>query len=184
MARKKLELNTACKATFKDGHTEEFDSIEEASEKTGLTVASIKIRCNKPGSGGKDNTTFEWKDDYTARYYRAKKSKSKGSNFEYQIIKELTNLGYSGLKTSRGESKNLDNAKIDVADTENQLSCYIQCKATANTPNIEKITSECPYKDKPLVVFWKKQNSDSKEHEYVLVPKKYFYTLLINNDLK
>ena len=67
MAKRQKELNTSCRATFKDGHTEEFSSIEEASEKTGLSIASIKIRCNKKGCERKDKTTFEWLDDHTRR---------------------------------------------------------------------------------------------------------------------
>ena len=34
-------MNTSCRATFKDGTTKDFASIEEASQETGLTVASI-----------------------------------------------------------------------------------------------------------------------------------------------
>ena len=79
---KKQVLNTSCEATFKDGHKEQFESIEEASEKTGLTVASIKIRCNKVGCIGKDKTAFVWLDDHTRRSYQAKKSRNKGSEFE------------------------------------------------------------------------------------------------------
>lgn len=52
--------------------------MEKASQETGVSIAAIKIRCNKPGGSGKDGIKFEWLDDYTARYYRAKKSKSKG----------------------------------------------------------------------------------------------------------
>lgn len=77
--KQKKDLNTACRATFKDGSTKDFNSIEEASNETGLSIASIKIRCNKPGTGGKDKTTFIWLDDYTSKYYRAKKSKNKGN---------------------------------------------------------------------------------------------------------
>lgn len=113
----------------------------------------------------------------------AKKNKHKGSGFEYEIIKTLTALGYKGLKTSRGESKTLDNNKIDIADLNNSLSCYIQAKATSNTPNIEEITKACPLKDKPLVVYWNKQNSEEKNHRYVLVPMEYFNKLLANYDL-
>lgn len=87
-------------------------------------------------------------------------------------------MGYKGLKTSRSQSKNLDDAKVDIAETEDHLSCYIQCKATANTPNIESITNECPLTDRPLVVFWKKQKSESRNKEFVLMPKSYFYQLL------
>ena len=40
-------------------------------------------------------------------------SKRKGNNFELKIIKELALFGYDKLKSSRSESKNLDNDKID-----------------------------------------------------------------------
>lgn len=183
MARKKPDLNTACRITYKSGSIKEYDSIESAAQECGLSVASIKIRCNK-NTVPKDGIKCEWLDQYTKRYFMALKNKSKGSSFEYEVIKDLTALGFTGLKTSRGESKTLDNSKVDVADTNNVLSCYIQCKATANTPNIEKITEECPLKDKPLVVYWKKQNASSKEHEYVLVPMNYFNNLLKDSLLK
>ena len=64
-------MNTSCKATFKNGPSKEFSSIEEASKETGLSVASIKIRCNKPGTGGKDKTTFELK------WYETREKKKK-----------------------------------------------------------------------------------------------------------
>ena len=77
--RTQTELDTSVRATFKDGTSKDFTSIEEASIGTGISVAAIKIRCNKPGTGGKDKTTFEWLNDTTARHYRAKKSKNKGA---------------------------------------------------------------------------------------------------------
>ena len=55
----KKELITACRATFKNGNIKEYNTIEEASEDTGLSIASIKIRCNKKGCKGKDGTLFE-----------------------------------------------------------------------------------------------------------------------------
>ena len=42
----KKELITACRATFKNGNTKEYNTIEEASEDKGLSIAYIKIRCN------------------------------------------------------------------------------------------------------------------------------------------
>ena len=171
-------LNTSCTATFKDGHCEVYSSIEEASEKTGLSIASIKIRCNKPGSGGKDKTTFVWNDDFTRRHFQAKKSKNKGYKYELDVIKELTDLGYKGLVSSRSQNRNLDNAKIDIAETYDHLSCYVQCKATANIPNITKINAEVGYTDRPLAIFWKKQNVATGLKEFVIIPKTYFYSLL------
>lgn len=177
-------MNTSVTATFKDGTEQTFNTIEEAAENTGLTITSIKSRANKPGSGSKskDGITFKWADEHTRRSKNAIKSRRKGHKYELDIIHELTDLGFKGLKSSRSESRNLDNAKIDIAETEDHLSCYIQCKATANTPNIEKISEECGYKDRPLAIFWKKQKSDNTRcPEYVCVPKNYFYKLLQND---
>lgn len=177
--KKSQNLNTAVKVTFKDGTIQEYPSLEEASNATGLSESAIKIRCNRSRQGGsnkKDKITCMWIDDHTFRSYQAKKSKQKGSGFEYKIIKELTELGFEGLQTSRGESKNLDNKKIDVYDSNNVLDFYIQCKHTANTPSIVKINEEVGLKDKPLAIFWKPATEINKE--FVIIPKDYFYKLI------
>lgn len=172
-------MNTAVKVTFKNGTSKEYSSIEEASQDTGLSITSIKVRCNKFREGSsnkKDKIHCMWIDSHTFRHYSAKRSKSKGNKFELDIIKELTSLGYTGLKTSRSESRTLDNAKIDVTDTENVLDFYIQAKHTANTPSITKLNKEVGLKDKPLAIFWKVANV--QDEEYVIVPKNYFYKLI------
>ena len=164
----------------KDNKENIYPNLESASEATGLSISAIKIRCNKSrqGSIGKDKIGCKWVNDTTFRHFQAKKNKSKGSSFELFIIKELTELGYKGLVSSRSQSKNLDNAKIDIAETEDKLPFYCQCKATANTPNIESIESGCTYKDRPLVVFWRKQRQGSISKDYVLMPKQLLYDLL------
>ena len=70
----KKQTNTSVIATYKDKSTETFQTIEEASEKTGLPVNSIKSRANKPGSGAKskDGMTFEWADPAVKRSKQAK----------------------------------------------------------------------------------------------------------------
>lgn len=171
-------LNLACQITDKDGNLKKYKSLEEASNDTGLSVAAIKIRCNKPTCKAKDGFKCEWVDIHTRRHFQARKSKTKGGNWELQVIKELTDLGYKGLKSSRSENRNLDNAKIDIAETEDKLPMYIQCKNSQATPNIEKISKECPKKDRPLVIMWKKQLAETKQHDYVMMPKDFFYTLL------
>lgn len=170
--------------TYPNGKEETYSTLEEAANASGLSEASIKIRCNKSRQGSmnkKDKISCRWVDDSTFRHYSAKKSKSKGSSWELQVIKELSELGYKGLVSSRSQSKNLDNAKIDIAETEDHLPFYCQCKATANTPNIESIESECPYKDRPLIIFWKKQKQGSISKDYILMPKQLLYDLLKNN---
>lgn len=178
----KKQLNTKVTAYYKNGSSEIFETIELAAESTGLTVNSIKSRANKPGSGAKskDGITFEWADPAVKRSLMAKKNRRKGQKYELDIIHQLTELGFKGLKSSRSESRNLDNAKIDIAETEDILSCYIQCKATMNTPNIDSIIESCSLKDRPLVIFWKKQKNEGKQNEYVFIPKDYFYKLLVN----
>lgn len=111
--------------------------------------------------------------------------KKKGNNFELKVIKELSSLGFDGLKSSRSESRSLDNDKIDIfqdRDAENQLPFYVQCKITKNTPNIEEIIKECPRKDKPLVIVWNKQiNKEvnmASAGEFVMLEKSFFYELI------
>jgi hypothetical protein len=128
----------------------------------------------------KDKIHCKWIDDTTFRSYQAKKSRNKGNKFELDVIKELTELGYKGLVSSRSQNRNLDNSKVDIAETTDKLPFYIQCKATLNTPNIETISEECPLKDKPLVIFWRKQKVNSESSDYVILPKEVLYNLLKN----
>ena len=175
-----MELNTSCRATFKDGTTQEFNSIEEASEKTGLSIASIKIRCNKPGASGKDKTTFEWLDTFTKRHYQAKKSKNKGSAFETEVINRLKEIGYTGCVRAAGESKKADNNKIDIVDTDRKLPVNIQCKNTQNLPNYFTIRDACSDKSKPFVMAWKKAAEGGRVSPgtVFIIPDTLFYELL------
>ena len=109
-------------------------------------------------------------------------SRNKGSRYELKIIKELTELGYKGLKSSRSESRNLDADKIDIAETEDKLPCYVQCKCTKVTPDVITNINNCPRKDRPMAIFWNKQvdkaNSIGSAGEYVIITKDYFYNLI------
>lgn len=176
---KQKNLNTSVKITDRLNHTEVYPTIEEASEKCGLSVQAIKIRANK-NSIPKDGIRCEWVDPHTKKSFKASQSKRKGNAYELKIIHELTDLGYEGLVSSRSESKRLDDAKIDIADTLGVLDFYAQCKRTKNTPNIETITEACLYKDKPLIIFWSKESDKQQNNEYILMPKNYFYKLLKN----
>lgn len=173
-------MNTACRATFKDGHVQEFSSIEEASEKTGLTIASIKIRCNRKGSGGKDKTLFEWLDEHTKRHYQAKKSKNKGANFESEIVNSLREIGFEGCVRAAGESKKVDNNKIDIIDTKGELPVNIQAKYTQNLPNYFTIRDACTDKTKPFCLLWKKvaEEGSISKGSVAVIPLDFFYELL------
>ena len=47
----------------------------------------------------------------------------------------------------------MDDAKIDLIDTNGELPFYPQIKATQSIPSYFKIRKECPLKDKPFVIF-------------------------------
>lgn len=81
-----------------------------------------------------------------------KNNRRRGNSYEVKIAKELRELGFPGIVTSRSESKATDDKKIDFVDTENKFPIYLQAKRTIQTPNYLKISSECPLKDKPFVI--------------------------------
>lgn len=111
-------------------------------------------------------------------------SKSKGNNYELKIAHELNELGYTGVVTSRSQSKRMDDMKVDLVDTENKLPFYCQLKCTTNTPNYFKIRNACPLEDKPFVIMWNRQEvkegqvNMSSAGELVMIDKNFFYELL------
>ena len=175
--REKKQLDTSVEITYKDGHKEIYPSLTEASEASGLSESAIKIRCNKSIDGSankKDKIHCRWINESTYRSYAAKKSKAKGSQWEYDLVKMFKEIGYEDCITSRGESKNLDNSKIDIVSE--SLPFYCQAKNLANTPSYFKISDECPLKDKPFVICWKK--SDEQNKAIAMVPINFFLKLL------
>lgn len=114
-------------------------------------------------------------------------SKTKGSNYERQIVNELKEIsGNDNLCTSRSESKKLDDMKIDIADPDKVLPFYVQCKKTQNLPSVKKLNDDVGLKDRPLAIFWNAQElkegniNITSQGEYVVITKKFFYDLLKN----
>lgn len=111
-------------------------------------------------------------------------SRNKGHNYEQKIARELRELGYDGVVTSRSQSKRLDDMKIDLVDINNKLPFYCQLKCTSNIPNYFKIRSQCPLTDKPFVLFFNRQEvkdgqiNMSSVGELVMLDKSFFYELL------
>ena len=111
------------------------------------------------------------------------KNRTRGHSYERKIVKELRELTKNeNIKSSRSESRTLDDMKIDVADIDNILPCYFQLKATQNVPSIKSINDEVGKKDKPLCILWAAQEiRDIKQicvGEYAIIPKQFFYELL------
>lgn len=177
---KNTQLNTACRATFRDGHTEDFNSIEEASEKTGISCAAIKIRANKPGCGGKEKITFEWLDEHTKLSFRAKKSKNKGASFEAEVVNKLKEIGFTDCCRAAGQNKMADNNKIDIVDPSGKLPINIQCKNLQKLPSYFTIRDACSDKSKPFCLAWKKaaDGEHNSPGTVFIIPDYYFYELL------
>ena len=178
----KKQTNTSVTVTYKDGTTQTFETIEDASSITGLEINSIKARANKPGSGAKskDGMTFIWADPAVRRSKTASKSKRKGNNFELEIVHKLREIGYEGCVSSRSQDKMADANKIDIVDMNGELPVNIQSKYTQNLPNYFDIRDACSDKDKPFCLIWKKAGKDGADSRgtVAVIPVEYFYQLL------
>lgn len=154
----KKQLNTAVKITDKLGGTIVYDTIEKASEMTGLSIQALKMRANK-NSIPKDGIKVEWLDEHTKRSYKSKRSKQKGSKLELDIVHKLNEIGYNTC-SSRAQNKALDASKVDIYDIDGNLPILIQAKCTQTLPSYFKIREECPIKDIPFTIIWKKQDKE------------------------
>ena len=109
-------------------------------------------------------------------------SRNKGARYEQQIAKELRELGFTGVKTSRNESKATDDNKIDIIDTENKLPVNIQLKKTQSIPSYFKIRSESNSDSKKFCIIWNKQEKKETNicsvGECVIISKELFYELI------
>ena len=104
-------------------------------------------------------------------------NKVKGKDTEYHVRDELRKIGYTGCERSAGESKKVDNNKIDIIDTEGRLPVNIQVKNYANTPNYFGIREECTDKSKPFTLIWKR-NTIATDNTVAIIPEDFFYKLL------
>ena len=179
--KKQKELDTSVEITFKNGDVKISSSLKEAAEISGLSEAAIKIRCGKSRQGSankKDGIHCKWINDSTFRSTQARKSKNKGASFEAEIVEKLKSIGYEDVCRAAGESKKLDNSKVDISGS---TECAIQAKHTQTLPNYYKIREACP-DPRPLVLLWKKsaeENSISKG-KLAIVDWDFFFTLLSN----
>ena len=109
-------------------------------------------------------------------------SRNKGHSYETKIAKELRELGFTGVVTSRSESKSMDDNKVDLIDTDNKLPCAIQLKCTQSIPSYFKIRSESTVNPDDFVIIWSKQEKREVNivsvGEAVIMDKSLFYKLI------
>jgi hypothetical protein len=108
-----------------------------------------------------------------------KANKRKGNAFEREVMHKLQDAGYD-VATTRATDQSLDAKKCDIFSKDGLLPTTIQCKYTQATPNYFGIKSECPIKDKPFTIIWKKAMPDGKNSPgtLALVEADFFYELL------
>ena len=154
----KKQLNTSVKVTDKTGNSCVYENLQVASEMTGLTEQALKIRANK-NSIPKDGIRVEWVDPHTKKSYTSRRSKQKGNQLELDIVHKLNEIGYNTC-SSRAQNKALDASKVDIYDIDGNLPILIQAKCTQTLPSYFKIREECPIKELPFTMIWKKQDKD------------------------
>lgn len=168
-------------ANFPDGTSTLFNSVKEACAATGVSCNCISRRCStNQGKKSKDGITFTWANEHTKHSKLASKNRNKGNSLERAVVNDLKALGFVGCVTSRSESKNKDNNKIDIIDTHNDLPTNIQIKYLQNCPNYFTISSECSDKSKPFSIIWKKSTKDGSNSPgtIAMIPYNYFLHLL------
>ena len=113
--------------------------------------------------------------------------KCKGNSYERQIARELRELGFEGIKTSRSESKSTDDNKIDLLDKASLDSVFageIQLKKTKATPSYFTIREQTTWNNDLFCILWNKQingNINMKSiGECAIISKNLFYKLIKN----
>ena len=109
-------------------------------------------------------------------------SRTKGHNYEQKIVRELKELGFKNVVTSRSESKAMDDNKVDIIDKDNLLPCKLQLKSTQSIPSYFKIRSESTVNPEEFVIIWSKQEKREVNivsvGEAVIMDKNLFYKLI------
>ena len=108
-------------------------------------------------------------------------NRTRGNQYERDLVNELKELGFKDVVTSRAESRNMDNKGVDVFG--DSLPVHIQAKNYTKYPDINSLlTSELLPNDKPTVIIHKKTKKANTrfmtQGEYVYMKKEDFYNLI------
>jgi hypothetical protein len=111
-------------------------------------------------------------------------NKKAGNKYELDILKELQELGFDNLKSSRNESRTADAKGQDIVSTSesvNKLWFAPQCKTYSKSPNYPQLFTTYTT-DLPLVIFHKFTKKATKNFveagQYIILEKELFYQLL------
>lgn len=79
-------------------------------------------------------------------------NKQRGNKYELECITALQPYYKDKLYSTRSQSRNLDNAKVDITNSGLTLNINYQVKTTSINPNYLEILDSMPTDDKPNVV--------------------------------
>ncbi len=99
------------------------------------------------------------------------RNRTAGHSFERETVLEFRELGWEKACTSRAESKNLDDAGVDICFTD---PYSVQCKWTDKAPNFHTLLDSMPKDGKTNVVFHKRKHGGT----VVVMKKEDFYKLV------
>ncbi len=85
-------------------------------------------------------------------------ARTKGHAYEREVVRCFKSLGFSNAVSSRSESKNRDDLKVDLCYTS---PFNIQCKATETAPNMHKLLDSMPQEGRLNVVYHKRNRQGS-----------------------
>ena len=92
-------------------------------------------------------------------------NRNRGQRAEQKVVNELKALGFTGIVTSRSESKTTDDNKVDIIDKNNQLpfGINIQVKHQIPYPQYFKIREQSTVPNDTFVILWDKQEPREKK---------------------
>jgi hypothetical protein len=107
------------------------------------------------------------------------RNRNAGKAYELYIAKEFEYILDRKIVTSRAESRNRDNAGIDLCNTE---PLQIQCKLTATLPKLDIFKRMNGYNDKSInMIVWGRTKRMKKymvkDDDYVILPLEDFKAL-------
>jgi len=100
-----------------------------------------------------------------------KNNRAKGHKLERDVVNDFKGLGWSNAKTSRAESKNRDDQKVDLCFTD---PYNVQCKATIKCINYVEILSEMPVEENANIIV----NRIKNKGDFVILGKDDFLELI------
>jgi Holliday junction resolvase len=113
----------------------------------------------------------------------ANRNRTAGNNLERKYVNELKDIGFTGVVTSRAESRGLDNRKVDIFDLNDEFPFYVQVKNTLVNLNYHKLfTDSARDRHKPYIVLHQKTAKRGKVirkvGEYAIMEKEVFMDLV------